>query len=143
MTTWKAAAGRWTIHSRTASPTYLYDGDCGICRSSMHWAARVGAAFTAVPYQEADLDAAELTVAECARSGHFVEPTSEGGSLVSRGADSWIRLMRTAPQPWRALAVLAAHGPVHLIARLGYLTVANSRSSRTNACTVSPSRTTE
>lgn len=143
MTTWKTTAGCWTIHSRTASATYVYDGDCGICRSSMHWAARVGADFTAVPYQRANLDAAELTVADCAQSGHFVEPTSESGSLVSRGADSWIRLMRTAPQPWRTLALLAAHGPLHLIARLGYIAVANGRSSRANACSVLPSRTDE
>ena len=50
----------------------IYDGDCGFCRRSVRWARALGATCPAVPYQEADLAAYDVTADEAADAAWFV-----------------------------------------------------------------------
>jgi hypothetical protein len=50
----------------TTLPVLVYDGDCAFCSSSIRWLqSRFPEAFTATPYQRADLERLGLTEREC------------------------------------------------------------------------------
>lgn len=74
--------------------TFVYDGDCGICRYWVeYWMAQTGAAVVYRPYQEAAASFPDIPVQDFERAVQFIETDGR----VYAGAAATFRLLRHAP----------------------------------------------
>ena len=124
----------------SASPVFVYDGDCGVCTRFATWLARrAPAAAEVVPSHLADLAAHGLTEADVVSASYWLEP----GGPALRGHLGVARALRAVGGgPAVAGAVIAAPG-VRSLAAVAYRAVARHRHrlpGGTDACRIpSPS----
>ncbi|GGK94459.1 hypothetical protein Ppa06_48760 [Planomonospora parontospora subsp. parontospora] len=104
----------------TERPVLVYDGDCGFCTASVHFAERwIGVRARVTPWQSADLTALGTTPQRADREVLWVER-----GRVYGGAQAAARLLIAAGAPWSALGFAlrlpplrwAAHGLYRLVA---------------------------
>ena len=88
-------------------PTFVFDGDCGICRTWVdYWQRLTGDKVAYRPYQEAAADFAGLPVGEFKQAVQFIEPDGQ----VYSGAGATFRLLSYVPSQ-RAWWWLYCHVP--------------------------------
>ena len=97
----------------------IYDGHCQFCEQSVLWVQQK-LEITAVPFQNADLTAYQLTSQQCAQQVYVVSENSTYG-----GAEAIAFLLKKRGNTMVAGLVSAA-GPV---ARVGYRQIAAHRNS--------------
>ena len=97
--------------------TVIYDGLCEFCEQSVLWVQQK-LEITAVPFQNADLTAYQLTSQQCAQQVYVVSENSTYG-----GADAIAFLLKKRGNTMVA-GLLTAAGPV---ARAGYRQLAAHR----------------
>ena len=104
--------------------TLIYDGDCGFCTATAHWAERrLSGDYPVVPSQQADLAALGLSDEDVARSAWWIDPDG------TRWDDhrSIAKALRAMNAPWPAVGRLMTLGPINPLARGVYRLVANNR----------------
>ena len=75
-------------------PTFVFDGDCGICRTWVdYWRQLTGDKVAYRPYQEAAADFAAIPSDEFKQAVQFIEPDGQ----VYSGAGATFRLLSYAP----------------------------------------------
>ena len=115
----------------------IYDGDCGFCTVTAHWAEeRLGSMAPVTPWQSLQLDAYGLTEAEVTTAAYWVD--ADGGTR--RGHLAVGRALEAIGGAWRPLGWLLQHPPVSWLARPGYWLVARYRyklPGSTDACRIS------
>ena len=120
-----------------ASPTLLFDGDCGFCTSAARWGERhLAGDVRVVPWQRTDLGPLRLTAAECGHSVQWVDGDRRASGARAIGA--W--LTRTGGA-WTVPGVLTRVPPTSWIAAGGYALIARFRHrlpGGTPACRTSP-----
>jgi predicted DCC family thiol-disulfide oxidoreductase YuxK len=117
-------------------PLLVFDGDCAFCTTSVHWyEERFPGAFTAVPYQRADLAALGLTEDECHARLQWIGDVTEPRATRESGARAVGALSRTGGRTrggaaglfWRAAATLTVVPPFSWLAEGVYRIVAANR----------------
>ena len=115
--------------------TFVYDGDCGFCTSSVHLMERLRIrADVVIPWQHADLDALGLTAEECRAAAQWVGDSRRSGHLA-------FAAVLEASGPWRPVGLLLRAPGVSWLAARVYDWVAAHRMSLpggTPACAVPP-----
>lgn len=123
-----------------SEPTLVFDGDCGFCTSSVHWAQRwCRPAVAFVPWQRLDLEANGLTLDEVTRSVQWL-PASPGAPVRS-GAGAAARTLLRSRWPWRPVGALMLIPPISWLAEVVYRIIAANRyrlPGGTPACAVPP-----
>lgn len=103
--------------------TLVYDGDCGICTSSARLVERLRLDVDeVVPWQQADLAALGLTVAECLEAVQLVED-----GRVTSGHEAIGRLLLRSRRPWRLPGRFLLSRPGSRLAAPAYRWVARNR----------------
>ena len=75
-------------------PTFVYDGDCGICRTWVaYWRQLTGDRVAYRPYQEAAGDLPSIPVDDFKHAVQLVEPDAQ----ILSGAAATFRLLSYAP----------------------------------------------
>ena len=104
-------------------PLVLFDGRCGFCTWSVHFAQRViGSNARFVPFQSVDVSAYGLTVQECAEAVQFVD--SSGIQSAERAVAA---IMRSGSGAWRPIGRFVGSAPVRPLAGVVYRLVARHR----------------
>jgi len=107
----------------TGEPVLVFDGDCGICTTSVRFAERrLGVRARVVPWQFADLRALGVTRERAEREVLWVE-----GGRVYGGAQAVARLLIAAGLPWSPLGFVLRIPPFRWMARGVYRLVAANR----------------
>ncbi|MBZ0210672.1 MAG: lipase maturation factor family protein [Hyphomicrobium sp.] len=79
---------------RPSRPTFVYDGDCGICRTWVdYWRRLTGDAVVYRPYQDAAGDLPEIPIEDFKHAVQLIEPDGQ----VPSGAAATFRLLSYAP----------------------------------------------
>lgn len=117
-------------------PLMIFDGDCGICTSSVTVIKRwIRPRIDIEPWQRTDLAAYGLTEAECTSAVQFVRPDRS----VLAGSRAVMAMLRCAPQPWPVLGAVGDLPGVAQVADRVYRWIAANRSrlpGSTPACAV-------
>ncbi len=138
----------------------VFDGDCGFCTTSARFARRwvAGGRYAVRPWQELDLRALRLTVADVTTAAWFVGPevpevpvgsgTTAGSDLAREadrtrvsGAAAVAAALRHGRLPWRPLGAVLTLPGVRRLAERVYRWVAAHRYALpggTPACVVPP-----
>jgi hypothetical protein len=125
-----------TATTSGSPPLLVFDGDCAFCTTSVHWyEKRFPGAFTAVPYQRADLDPLGLTERECHARLQWIGDTRDPRGTRESGARAVGALCRTGGHArggaggalWRAAAGLTVVPPFSWLAEGLYRVVAANR----------------
>lgn len=104
-------------------PLVLFDGRCGFCTWSVHFAQRViGSNARFVPYQSVDVSAYGLSVQECAQAVQFID--SDGSHSAERAVAA---IMRSGTGVWRPMGQLVGSAPIQPLAGVVYRFVARHR----------------
>jgi predicted DCC family thiol-disulfide oxidoreductase YuxK len=104
--------------------TFVYDGDCGFCTTSVRWAVRLRlGADVVTPWQHADLAALGLTEEQCAAKLQWVGDDGR----ISSGHEAVARMLLQGPLPWRPLGALLLVPPLSWLAARVYDLVAANR----------------
>lgn len=123
-----------------AKPTLVFDGDCGFCTTSIHWAERwCRPAVRFVPWQELDLEAHGLTFEAVTTAVQWLGPRSTERP-VPKGSAAIARTLLRSRWPFRPIGALMLVPPVSWLAAGVYRVIANNRyrmPGGTPACAVS------
>lgn len=124
------ARATWTVPAPIpplARPTYLVDGRCAFCTTWMERVQRLfPGTFDAVSLYEFDLASVGLTLEQCEREGHFLNPTGDL-VIVRSGSQSWAGILLEQRPPARWLGQLMERQPVRAVADAAYAYVARHR----------------
>jgi predicted DCC family thiol-disulfide oxidoreductase YuxK len=108
----------------SATPIFIYDGDCSFCTSCARFIERrVPSRATVVPWQFADLPALGLTREQAEAAVQWVG--TDG--TIAAGPDAIALLLRDAGRMWEVPGRALQLGPVRLAAWPAYRWVANHR----------------
>ena len=124
----------------TARPTLVFDGDCGFCTTSVHWAERwCRPAVRFVPWQELDLEAHGLSFEAVTTAVQWLSPRSSA-EPIPKGSAAVARTLLRSRWPFRPIGALMLVPPVSWLAAGIYRLIANNRyrmPGGTPACAVS------
>jgi predicted DCC family thiol-disulfide oxidoreductase YuxK len=127
------------VNLKKQRPTFLFDGDCSFCSLCAEYIERrIPTLATVVPWQFADLEALELTVAECESAVQWVG----ADGVRAAGPDAIALLLRDAGRLWRVPGFMLRLPPARATAWPAYQWIAEHRHlmpGGTAACAV-PSR---
>lgn len=141
---WRAVE-RWVggpayAEGMSATPTLVFDGDCGFCTASVRWAERwCRPAVRFVPWQELDLGAHGLTVDAVTSAVQWLRPRTTPEKPVPSGSAAVGRLLLRSRWPFRPLGALMLVPPFSWLAAAAYRLVARNRyrlPGSTPACAV-------
>lgn len=108
----------------TATPTFVYDGDCSFCTTCAQFIERrIPTRARVVPWQFADLDALGLTTDQCEEAVQWVSPDG----TVAAGPDAIAALLHDAGRLWQVPASALAFSPVRAVAWPAYRWIAEHR----------------
>jgi predicted DCC family thiol-disulfide oxidoreductase YuxK len=106
-------------------PVLVYDGDCGFCTWSARFGARrLPASVVLVAFQDADLGALGVSLADAERAVQWV---GDGGRPLTghRAIAAWLI---ASGLPWSVAGVALLMPPVSWIAAVAYRVIAANRS---------------
>jgi predicted DCC family thiol-disulfide oxidoreductase YuxK len=113
-----------------ASPTVVYDGECGFCRCTVEWARkRLDGGVHFVAWQATDVTALGLTVDACREAVQWVDD-----ARILAGHRAVAMLLRRMRMPWKPIGVLIDLPVVRLASRAGYWVVKSNRSRLVHFC---------
>jgi len=108
----------------TATPAFVFDGDCAFCSSSARFIERrIPTSATVVPWQRTDLAALGLSAEQCEEAVQWVAPDG----TVSSGPAGIGRLLVDAGSFWRPLGWLLLAPPLSWLAPPVYRLIARNR----------------
>lgn len=115
---------RQEVHRPQGPGLFLYDRDCGFCRSSVVLAReRVRSRVAFAAWQDVDLDVFGLTPKQARDQAWVVRPD---GDLLA-GGDAVIEVLRHGRFPFRALSRLLALPGARSLTRVAYRVVSANR----------------
>jgi predicted DCC family thiol-disulfide oxidoreductase YuxK len=107
----------------TATPTFVYDGDCAFCTTCAEFIERrIPTRARVVPWQFADLESLGLTVAQCEEAVQWVADDQQAS-----GPDAIALLLRDAGRFWHFAGGALQLGPVRFAAWPAYRWIADHR----------------
>jgi predicted DCC family thiol-disulfide oxidoreductase YuxK len=131
---WQAVGGRVSGPAYAegmagaAKPTLVFDGDCGFCTSTVHWAERrCRPAVRFVPWQNLDLAAHGLSHEAVTSSVQWLSPRTSAGRPVPHGSAAVARTLLRSRWPFRPIGALMLVPPVSWLAELVYRLIARNR----------------
>ncbi len=125
--TTKAAGDFGSIPESTTDislPVLIFDGDCGFCTMSVDFMKRwIRPRATILAWQFADLDALQLTEAQCAEAVQWVPRSGPHTSGAAAVADA----LKSSPAPWSIVGAVITVSAIRIIADRVYRLVAKNR----------------
>ncbi len=105
-------------------PVLLFDGDCGFCTMSVDFMKRwIRPRATILAWQFADLDALQLTEAQCTQAVQWVPRSGSHTSGAAAVADA----LKSSPAPWPIVGAMIAAPAIRVLADRVYRLVAKNR----------------
>jgi predicted DCC family thiol-disulfide oxidoreductase YuxK len=121
-----------------ATPTLIYDGDCGFCTSAVRLVERrLRPRCTIEPWQVTDLRSMGIPCSRAASEVLWVTPSGE----VHGGAQAVAKLLLHTGGLWRYVGALLTRPPVSWLASGAYTVIARNRGrlpGGTPACALPP-----
>ena len=110
--------------TETSLPALIFDGDCGFCTMSVDFMQRwIRPRATILAWQFADLDALQLTAAECTQAVQWVPRSGPHSSGAAAVADA----LKSSPLPWPVVGSMMAAPAIRVLADRVYRLVAKNR----------------
>ena len=124
----RQVAGPAYAEGMSATPTLVFDGDCGFCTTSVHWAERwCRPAVRFVPWQELDLEAHGLTVGAVTSAVQWLRPRTSPDKPIPAGSAAVARTLLRSRWPFRPVGALMLVPPFSWLAAGVYRLVADNR----------------
>jgi len=106
----------------------VFDGDCGFCTTSVHWAERwCRPAVRFVPWQQLDLEAHGLTHEAVTSAVQWLRPRTSPDKPIPSGAAAVARTLLRSRWPFRPVGALMLVPPFSWLAAGAYRIIANNR----------------